>query len=129
VPVVPVGLNGFATEPGRRLNEHRRENWGRLFNGFDSLTALVDAPAVNDHPLALQLAAAGGLVVIASPRTTLGDLEVIRNRADVSDVPVLGFIVNEYRNGRRAKGGKAARKASTASRNVVVDAPDQVPAG
>jgi Mrp family chromosome partitioning ATPase/capsular polysaccharide biosynthesis protein len=129
VPVVPVGLNGFATEPGRRLNEHRRENWGRLFNGFDSLTALVDAPAVNDHPLALQLAAAGGLVVIASPRTTLGDLEVIRNRADVSDVPVLGFIVNEYRNGRRAKGGKAARKASTASRNIVVDAPDQVPAG
>jgi capsular polysaccharide biosynthesis protein/Mrp family chromosome partitioning ATPase len=127
VPVVPVGLNGFATEPGRRLNEHRRGNWARLFNGFDSLTALVDAPAVNDHPLALQLAAAGGLVVIASPRTTLADLEVIRNRADVSDVPVLGFIVNENRNGRRSKAGKPSRKAPS-SLNVVIDMPDHVEA-
>ncbi|NYJ05864.1 hypothetical protein [Petropleomorpha daqingensis] len=123
VPVVPVGLNGFATEPGRRLNEHRRDNWARLFNGFDSLTALVDAPAVNDHPLALQLAAAGGLVVLASPRTTLADLEVIRNRADVSDVPVLGFIVNEYRNGRRRKAGKPSTKAPS-SLNIVIEAPD-----
>ena len=130
VPFVPVGLNGFATEPGRRLNEHRRDNWGRLFNGFDSLTALVDAPAVNDHPLALQLAAGGGLVVLASPRTTLADLEVIRNRADVADVPVLGFIVNEYRNGRRGTSRKPSAKAPS-SLNIVVDTPthDEVRAG
>jgi hypothetical protein len=52
---------------------------------------------------------------------------VIRNRADVSDVPVLGFIVNENRNGRRSKAGKPSRKAPS-SLNVVIDMPDHVEA-
>ncbi|MGY1805897.1 hypothetical protein ACI8AF_00840 [Blastococcus sp. SYSU D00669] len=131
VPVVPIGLNGFATERGRRLSDHRRGNWARVFGGGDRLLALVDSPAVNDHPLALQLASAGGLVVIASPRTTLHDLEVIRNRAEVADVPVLGFVVNEHRTGRRkGRRGKAvARPATGNPRDLVLDDGDKVLAG
>jgi Mrp family chromosome partitioning ATPase len=61
----------------------------------------------------LQLATGGGLVVIASPRTTLTDLDVIRNRADVADVPILGIILNRSsaggRRGRRGRGAGGAR--------------------
>lgn len=105
ISVIPVGLNGFATEPGRRLNELRRQHWRRVFGGGHLPTALVDAPALNDHPLAFELAGAGGLVVVASPRTSLSDLEVIRNRADLADVPVLGFVLNEHKARRSGRGG------------------------
>jgi Mrp family chromosome partitioning ATPase len=71
--------------------------------------AVVDAPAVNDHPLPLQLAGAGVLIVVVSPRTTLFDLEVLRNRAEAADVTVLGFILNEFRAGRRRPDAQLAK--------------------
>jgi Mrp family chromosome partitioning ATPase/capsular polysaccharide biosynthesis protein len=101
LPVVPVGIDGGRDEPGRRLSEERRAVWASTFSGTSALMAVVDAPAVNDHPLPLQLAGAGVLVVVVSPRTTLFDLEVMRNRAEAADVTVLGFILNEFRAGRR----------------------------
>jgi Mrp family chromosome partitioning ATPase len=106
VPVMSIGLNGFATEPGRRLDEARRRNWVRALQALEPMTPLIDAPALNEHPLALQLATGGGLVVIASPRTSVADLEIIRTRAEVADLPVLGFVINEpparFRNHRDA---------------------------
>lgn len=99
--VVPAGVGGWRNEPGRRLSENRRRAWAATFNGGSELTAIVDAPPVNDHPLALQLAGNGALVVVVSPRTSLTDLEVIRNRAEVAEVAVLGFILNEFRTSKR----------------------------
>ena len=121
VPVIPLGRNGFATEPGRRLNEERRRNWAKALRTFKPMTPLVDAPAVNEHPLALQLAGGGGLLVVVSPRTSLADLEVIRSRADVADVPVLCFVVNQprrvFRRRRRGVGRpKPAAPAAADSR-------------
>lgn len=118
VPVLPIGLNGFATEPGRKLNESRRTKWAEAVAAMQPMIPLVDAPAISAHPLALQLASGGGIVVIASPRTTLADLEVIRNRADVADVPVLGFVVNKSW-GR----GRSKRRSNARGRipNVVVE--------
>jgi Mrp family chromosome partitioning ATPase len=107
--VVPGGVGGWRNEPGRRLSENRRRAWARTFNGDSELTAIVDAPPVNDHPLALQLAGHGALVIVVSPRTSLTDLDVMRNRAEVSDVPVLGFVLNEFRTGKRRS--QATRKA------------------
>jgi Mrp family chromosome partitioning ATPase len=101
LPVVPGGIEGWRNEAGRRLSEERRSAWAATFNGGSALTAIVDAPAVNDHPLPLQLAGTGVLVVVVSPRTTLTDLEVMRNRAEVAGVTVLGFVLNEFRTGRR----------------------------
>jgi Mrp family chromosome partitioning ATPase/capsular polysaccharide biosynthesis protein len=101
LPFVPGGVDGWCNEPGRRLSEERRSAWVATFNGGSNLTAVVDAPAVHDHPLPLQLAGSGVLVVVVSPRTTLSDLEMLRNRAEVADVTVLGFILNEFRAGRR----------------------------
>ncbi|TFV90362.1 hypothetical protein [Blastococcus sp. CT_GayMR16] len=99
--VMPVGRDGWRQEPGRRLNADRRAAWLSAFDGHGALTAIVDAPPVNDHPLALQLAQGGILVVVISPLTNLTDLEMIRNRAEVADVRIVGFIVNEFRPGRR----------------------------
>ena len=115
VLVMSIGLNGFAGEPGRRVNEERRRNWVRALHALEPTTPLIDAPALNEHPLAFQLASGGGLVVIASPRTTVADLEVLRTRAEIADVPVLGFVINEaparVRTYRGA--GRAARLTPT----------------
>jgi Mrp family chromosome partitioning ATPase/capsular polysaccharide biosynthesis protein len=101
LPVMPIGREGWRNEAGRRLSGDRRTAWLAAFDGRDGRTAIVDAPAVNDHPLALLLAQGGTLVVVVSPRTTLTDLEVIRNRAEVADVAIAGFIMNEFSPGRR----------------------------
>ena len=116
LPVVPGGVDGWCNEPGRRLSEERRSAWIATFNGASNLTAVVDAPAVNDHPLPLQLAGAGVLVVVVSPRTTLGDLEVLRNRAEVADVTVLGFVLNEFRAGKRRPRPKRPKDRRTGRR-------------
>jgi capsular polysaccharide biosynthesis protein/Mrp family chromosome partitioning ATPase len=115
LPIVPTGIDGGRDEPGRRLSEERRAVWANTFGGTSKLTAVVDAPAVNDHPLPLQLAGAGVLVVVVSPRTTVFDLEVMRNRAEAADVTVLGFIINEFRAPRRRpplNGNKDRRRKS-----------------
>jgi Mrp family chromosome partitioning ATPase len=103
LPVVPVGQKGWRQELGRRLNEKRRASWAAAVRASSPVTAIVDTPAVNAHAIPLQLAQSGGLVVVVSPRTTLSDLELIRMRADVADVAILGFIRNEYRAGARAR--------------------------
>ena len=121
MPVVPVGMSRYAIEPGRRLNEARREHWTRALADGEGLMPLVDAPAVNEHPAALQLAVGGGLVVIASARTTLADLEVIRNRADVADVRVIGFIVNEFAPRRGLRRHRRSHVQERVRSNVVID--------
>jgi Mrp family chromosome partitioning ATPase len=136
LPVISLGLEGFTTEPGRRLNEVRREHWAKALINLRPMTPLVDTPAINDHPLALQLAAGGGLVVVVSPRTTLADLEVVRNRADAADVPILGLIIDESwpRAGKYPR--KPIARGAHPEPNVVleaelrddIDIPSEVPA-
>ena len=109
MPFVPSGVHPAGEELGRRLSENRRAVWSNTFRGTDAPVAVVDAPAVNDHPLPLQLAGAGVLVVVVSPRITLFDLEVLRNRAEAADVTVLGFILNEFRAGRPHRRAQLAR--------------------
>ena len=108
VPVMSIGRNGFATEPGRRLNEERRRNWAKAMTSLRPTVPVVDTPAINEHPLALQLAGGGGLLVVVSARTTLADLEVIRTRAEVADVPLLGFVINDPPAKLRSRGTRPA---------------------
>jgi len=100
LPVMPIGATGWRQEPGQRLNEARRAAWA-AFGDVSKTTAIVDAPALNAHALALQLAQRGALVVVVSPRTTLDDLDMIRTRAEIADVPLLGFVMNGYRSSSR----------------------------
>jgi Mrp family chromosome partitioning ATPase/uncharacterized protein involved in exopolysaccharide biosynthesis len=125
LPVVPVGLNGWRQEPGRRLNEERRAAWSAAFRHDGAPTAIVDAPALNAHALPLQLAQGGAVVVVVSPRTTLTDLEVLRTRAEIADVPVLGFIRNEYRARRRSGHEGPSRHGSDRGRPVLRTDPER----
>lgn len=97
--VVPAGLRPVNNDMLRRLSTPDGDVWVSVPHG-DSLhspVAIIDAPAINADPLPLQLARSGALIVVASPRTELADLEMIRNRAELAGVPIVGLVLNEHR--------------------------------
>lgn len=97
--VVPAGQRPVSDDMLRRLSTPDGDVWVSVPHG-DSLhspVAIIDAPAINADPLAMELARSGALVVVASPRTELADLEMIRNRAELAGVPILGLVLNEHR--------------------------------
>lgn len=122
VPVVPGGP--AAWHPAADW----RTAWDAAFPGPDGRTAVVDAPPVNDHPLALELAGAGVLVVVVSPRTTIADLELLRNRTEGAGAEVLGFVLNEVRVPRRRRTARP-RDVDRRPRGADLTRSPRVPAG
>lgn len=121
--VVPAGPRPVNDDMLRRLSTPDGDVWVSVPQG-DSLhspIAIVDAPAINADSLALELARSGALVVVASPRTELADLEMIRNRAELAGVPIVGLVMNEHR-GHRSR-NRRATAPSTPPRGGVVLAP------
>lgn len=121
LPVVPSGrqslreaLNGRSRVPAapEPWTPERFEK-ARL----PSTLVIVDSPPVNADPIALEIARTGFLLVVASPHTTLEDLEVMRNRAELSGVEILGLVLNEH----RARRSRRPPRSSSAEPVVTVE--------
>ena len=112
LPVLPIGRRDLLEPPRAELPALRHADG-------TAPMAIVDSPALFTDPIALVLASgSAGLVVVVSNGTTVEDLRTLRSRAELAGAPVLGFVVNEYRPGRRAKkaqqaGGKRRRGAQS----------------
>jgi capsular polysaccharide biosynthesis protein/Mrp family chromosome partitioning ATPase len=99
VAVIPVGAQDWSDGLARALSTESSITWASTLSAagaVPSAVAIVDTPPMNEDPLALQLAQDAALIVVISASTTVTDLEVIRNRAQMSGVPVLGFVINDY---------------------------------
>ena len=126
--VVPAGPRPVNDDMLSHLNTPDGDVWVSVPHG-DSLhspIAIIDAPAVNADPLGLELARAGALIVVASPRTELSDLEMIRNRAELAGVPILGLVLNEHR-GRSSRNERAGTQSALPRGSAPLPAP--TPAG
>jgi capsular polysaccharide biosynthesis protein len=121
--VVPHGPRPVNDDMLSRLSTPDGDIWVSVPHG-DSLhnpVAIVDAPAINADPLPLQLARSGALIVVASPRTELADLEMIRNRAELAGIPIIGLVLNEHR-AQPSRNGAAPRSAPPRS-NAILSPP------
>lgn len=133
LPFIPAGA-----DPGVPVVMARVDGMPSLVRLDDSWpVAVVDAPPLGTDPLTLRLAdKRTGLLVVVSPATTVEDLRALKARAELAEVPILGFVTNDHVPKARAGPRRAIphrrarrtrrRKASGSTTSSAADRGNQV---